>query len=421
VAFLNDMRRIGQAAACAGALLVAGCGAQMEGVLVPQASVPDANRVDILVATTRSPDTTTPGVLFSGERGRGMNYADISISIPPDAVRKIGDVQWPQSLPADPSREFATLRAEVDDLNVILPKFNARLRKIPSRRVLVFVHGYNTRFEEAVYRFAQIAHDSNAPAVPVLFTWPSRGKLLAYGYDRESAAYSRDALERLLQVLADDREVREIAVLAHSMGNWTTLEALRQMAIRKGRISPKIRDVMLAAPDVDFDVFRRQIAEIGPERPPFTLFVSRDDDALAVSKRVWGSEARVGQIDPNADPYKNELERGKVVAIDLTDVQSSDSMNHAKFAAAPEVVQAIGKRISSGQTLTDSRGGIGEHVGAIAFGAAATVGTAAGVVVSAPFAIVDKRTRDSLGDRVQSVGDHFGSTLSSAKSAATPQ
>jgi esterase/lipase superfamily enzyme len=53
------------------------------------------------------------------------------------------------------------------------------------------------RFDEAVYRFAQITHDSRATAVPVLFTWPSRGKFLAYAYDRESATYSRNALEEV--------------------------------------------------------------------------------------------------------------------------------------------------------------------------------------------------------------------------------
>jgi esterase/lipase superfamily enzyme len=414
------IRRTGLAAACVCAMLTAGCGPKTDGILIPQASTPQATQVDILVATTRSPDTAAPGVLFNGERGRGLNFADIAVSIPPDGVRKIGDVQYPDSLPADPSREFATVRADVDDLKSILPKFNARLRAVPSRRVLVFVHGYNTRFEEAVYRFAQIVHDSQAPALPVLFTWPSRGKLIDYGYDRESANYSRDALEALLLALVNDREVREVDILAHSMGNWVTLEALRQMAIRKGRIPPKIRDIMLAAPDVDFDVFRRQIAEIGPDHPPFTLFVSRDDSALAVSKRVWGNKVRLGQINPEAEPYKDELAHGKITTIDLTDVQGVES-NHTKFAESPDVVRAIGSRLASGQTLTDDRGGIGERVGAVAFGAAATVGTAASVVVSAPFAVVDKRTRDSIGERVGAVGDQFGATISSAKDAAIPK
>ena len=31
----------------------------------------------------------------------------------------------------------------------------------------------------------------------MIFTWPSKEKLLDYGYDRESAMWSRDAMERL--------------------------------------------------------------------------------------------------------------------------------------------------------------------------------------------------------------------------------
>ena len=90
----------------------------------------------------------------------------------------------------------------------------------PGRRVIVFIHGFNNRFDDAVYRFAQIVHDSEVKAVPVMFTWPSRGSVWAYGYDRESTNYSRDALEQLLQVLSKDPSVGEVSVLAHSMGNW---------------------------------------------------------------------------------------------------------------------------------------------------------------------------------------------------------
>ncbi len=399
-------------------LLLAGCGGRPTGVLVPQPTVEGAHTVEMLVATTRAPEPSAPGVLFSGERGRGMRFADIAVSIPPDGARRIGEVQWPQRTPADPAREFATVRADVLEPRVTMARFDARIRRTTDRRVLVFVHGYNTRFEEAVYRFAQIIHDSRAPALPVLFTWPSRGRLIAYGYDRESAGYSRDALESVLQTLVDDRDVREIAVLAHSMGNWTALEALRQMAIRKGKLSPKIKDVMLAAPDVDVDVFRRQIAEIGDSRPPFTLFVSRDDEALAVSRRVWGDRTRLGAIDPDVEPHRTELEREKIIAVDLTDQRSSDTLNHSKFAASPAVVQAIGRRLASGQTLTDGRASLGEKVGQVAVGAASTVGSAAGLAVSAPFAVIDGRTRESLADQFDAVGDNLGATMRSAGDVA---
>jgi esterase/lipase superfamily enzyme len=272
--------------------------------------------------------------------------------------------------------------------------------------VLVFIHGFNNRFDDAVFRFAQIVHDSNAAVVPILFTWPSRGSVLAYGYDRESTAYSRNALESLLKAISRDPAVGEIAILAHSMGNSLALETLRQMAIRDGRVTPKIRNVLLAAPDVDVDLAREAIIDMGPRanRPAFTLFVSQDDRALAVSRRVWGSEARLGAIDPDQEPYRTQLERANFRVLDLTKLKAGDALNHGKFAESPEVVQLIGKRLAEGQTVTDSRIGLGDRIVQVTAGAATAVGTAAGLAISAPVAIVDPRTRQSLGAHAEELG-----------------
>jgi esterase/lipase superfamily enzyme len=38
------------------------------------------------------------------------------------------------------------------------------------------------------------------------------------------------------------------------MGGWLAMEAIRQMAIRNGRINGRIRSIMLAAPDIDIDI-----------------------------------------------------------------------------------------------------------------------------------------------------------------------
>ena len=279
------------------------------------------------------------------------------------------------------------------DRETVVARLNRAVKNSPDRSVLVFIHGFNNRFEDSVYRFAQIVHDSGARSVPVLVTWPSRGSVLAYGYDRESTNYTRNALERLFQFLARDPDIKEVSILAHSMGNSLAIESLRQMAIRNGRLPAKFKNIMLASPDVDVDVFRSQIADMGSPRPRFTLFVSRDDRALAVSRRVWGDVIALGSIDPEQPPYKNELAENDISVIDLTKVKSGDSLHHDKFASSPEIVQLIGARISGGQTLTDNRIGLGDHIVTAATGAAATVGGAAGLVIAAPVAAVDQDTR----------------------------
>jgi esterase/lipase superfamily enzyme len=412
------------AAAALVALGLGGCAGRPSGnLVVVSASAPGASIVDVFVATTRADVSDPPGVMFSGERAPGLAFADIAVSIPPDSMRKVGEVQWPSTPPGDPARDFVTVRADRLDLKQAVAAFNGRLLKLkPSdRHVLLFVHGYNTRFEEAVYRFAQIAHDAGAPVVPVLFTWPSRGKLFDYVYDRESATYSRDALEILLQQMVKNPNVKEISVLAHSMGNFVTVEAIRQMAIRNHGMSPKIRDIMLASPDIDFDVFRRQIAEIEPsdKSPPVTLFVSRDDQALAASSLLAGSEPRLGVIDPHAEPYKSILEQARVNVVDLSAIKSDDPTNHGKFAQS-EVVSAIGRRLAAGQTLTDARVTLGERIGGVAQGAAGTLGQAATLAVSAPLAVVDPNTRETLEDQAVSLGASAKSTIASPLTAATP-
>ncbi len=151
------------------------------------------------------------------------------VSIPPDANRKVGEVQWPQRPPGNPAADFVTLKSEIVTKDQAAAAFSRLLGQSREKEAFVFVHGFNNRFEDAIYRFAQILHDSGAGAdvAPVLFTWPSKGNVFAYNYDRDSANYSRDALEKLLRYLEKDRAGQDHLHLAHSMGNWVTLEALQ--------------------------------------------------------------------------------------------------------------------------------------------------------------------------------------------------
>ena len=402
-------------------LAIAGCGGRPIGVMQAAGTVaPGTSKVDLLVATTRAADEN-PAVLFSGERGTGLTVNAVDVSIPPEANRKVGQVQWPKRLPADPLRDFVTVSVDpLDGERAGETWLKTHMAK--SRRVLVFVHGFNNRYEDAVYRFAQIVHDSHADVAPVVFTWPSRGSIFDYNYDKESTNYSRDALEELLTRTAANPAVSDVTIMAHSMGTWLTVEALRQMAIRNGHVASKINNVILASPDLDVDVFGRQFTSLGKDKPHFTIFVSQDDRALALSRRISGNVDRLGQIDPSVEPYRSKLEAAGITVLDLTKLKGGDRLNHGKFAESPEVVKLIGDRLIAGQTITDSNVGLGEAVGAVAMGAAQTAGSAVSVAVSTPIAIFDPRTRrnydaqlkrlgQSMNNTVGSVGDSVGAGL----------
>ncbi|WP_394691022.1 alpha/beta hydrolase [Hoeflea sp.] len=388
-------------------LFIAGCAGPLQGVLVPIAETdPDATEVSILVATTRAP-SDNPGLLYSGERGAQIDFNDLVVSIPPDRNRTIGEIQWPKKMPPDPARDFATISAQqfhsVDEVKAWYQR-----NKSASGRVLLFVHGFNTRYEDAVYRFAQIAHDSNTDATPVLFTWPSRGSVFDYGYDKESTNYSRSALEMLLTGAVAVPEIKEITVLAHSMGTWLTVESLRQMAIRNGSIPSKIANVILASPDLDVDVFRQQIIDMGPNRPKITVFVSKDDRALTLSRRISGNIDRLGQIDINNPEYRAGLEAGGITVFDLSALKVRDGLNHSKFAESPEVVRLLGQRLIDGQEVTNQDVSLGTQLGASAMSLSNTFGSAAGAAVTAPIAILDPKSRDALNAQTRRFGQGIG-------------
>lgn len=303
-------------------LVLGGCaGRPAQGVLVPITQAAEGtSRVDMLVATTRQRSSADAGEMFNGERADQISYAAITVSIPPDDSRESGTINWPASLPGDPHRDFVTVSANYLDKQQLLAAVSAAAKPSGRRNVLIFVHGFNNRFDDAVYRFSQVVHDAKAPGIPVLFTWPSLGELTlrAYTYDRESANSSRYALEQLIEMLAANPKVKEVNIVAHSMGNMVTLEALRAMASRRGKIGAKVGIVALVAPDVGVDMFRTEMQGMGKSRPRFLLFASQDDGALNFSKTIGGGVERIGAIDPAQEPYKSELAQENVEAFDLT-------------------------------------------------------------------------------------------------------
>lgn len=186
------------------------------------------------------------------------------VSIPPDAGRRVGEIQWPASRPADPATSFAVLDSRPLNAAGAAGWFHRTGR----HRVLVYVHGFDTRHDEAVFLLAQLVHDSGTPFVPLLFSWPSRGSVWAYDDDKASTNWSRDALEDVLRRAAADPSVSDVTVLAHSMGSWLAVEALRQIAIRDGRVPAKTAALHRDVRRLRHALSRRSPDDLGHARLP---------------------------------------------------------------------------------------------------------------------------------------------------------
>lgn len=323
------------------AILNAGCSARQDVMRPVDIGTAGTRKVDMLVATTRQP-TQDPALMYSGERGEELSLANVVVSIPPEGRREAGTIQWPDSNSPDPLSSFVTLKAEPMRETQVLGWF--RRNAGPKRKALIFVHGFNNGFADATYRLAQLANDLGTSAAPVLFTWPSRGNALDYVYDRESTIYSRFGLVKVLKEAIASPDVSEISVVAHSMGGWLTMEALREIGLRDGKLSGKVKTVVLASPDIDVDVFRRQVLEMGPQRPSFLVVNSRNDLALSVSRWIAGDVDRLGGADLRS--HKELLTRYGISVIDATDEAQTDTLGHNAFAESDVLLRRLGEGLN---------------------------------------------------------------------------
>lgn len=327
--------------------LLAACATRPEtGFLLPVADTAEgATDRTLLVATTRERDAR-PGTLYNGDRAQPLGYAAVQVSIPQSHVA--GEIEWPSSPPGNPRSDFVVRQASyLESEKEFVRTLNAQLAQRPrgSRKVFLFIHGFNTMFAEGLYRLAQVVHDSEAVAVPVLFTWASRGKAGAYLYDTNSATAARDDLEHTLRLLfASDAD--QVNILAHSLGNWVAVEALRQIKISGQRLPvDKVGAVVLADADIDMDVFKSQMRRFGKPKKPFYVVVSRDDQALRFSSMIAGGQSRLGDADVQ------ELAGLGATVIDLTDLKSNDAYNHSKFTeivnVAPQLMPVLARGVSA--------------------------------------------------------------------------
>src|SRR4051812_12199180 len=271
------------------ALLCCSCTSRpLQGVLVPTSEAVDSgSQVAVLVATTRMRSSGDPGEMFSREPSSEMAFGRVTVSIPPDNARTVGEIQWPSSPPGDPRRDFVTASADYLDRAAFGAAVSNAAKTRHRSKAMIFVHGFNNRFDDAVYRFAQFVQDGRLPVVPVLYSWPSQGaaNLGSYQHDRKVAGQSSAALVEALDTVNANPSIKEITLVCHSMGCMVALDALHIRASRGGTMS-KLKNVAFVAPDVAFDQFIGTVGELGPRRPRIGLFVSQDDAALKISKSL---------------------------------------------------------------------------------------------------------------------------------------
>ena len=284
----------------------------------------------VFVGTTRAVEQT--GVFGSG-RSEDLRFARYDVAIPPQ--RKLGEIKYPSPRRPNVTTDFLTTdqriyAAEADfrrDLRAALDQ--------NGREAIIFVHGFNNTFTEGLYRIAQLRHDLEVPGVALHYSWPSAAEPLGYVYDRDSVMFARSGLESLIRETVAAGATR-ITLVAHSMGSFLSMEALRDIAAQDGRVMPQVRGVVLISPDIDVEVFRMQARDIGALPQPFLIFGSDRDRVLRLSALITGQQGRLGSLD--------DVEQISDLQVTYLDVAAfSQGAGHFVPGTSPALIRLIGR------------------------------------------------------------------------------
>lgn len=259
---------------------------------------------------------------FLSERDKETHFGRCLVRIP--RSHRVGD-EWFDDAGGGLSVEMIEPLSRV----IFAQKVRQHIQEIAinSNDAVVFIHGYNTTFIQAIIRAAQLRADLKIPTMAV-FSWPSKGSFKSYAADAATIDVCEQPLTEFLSLLSESSGAEQIHVIAHSMGNRA---ATRSIANALATVK-NLGQVVMAAADVDQDLFKQLAPEIIGKSVRATLYASDQDAALKISGALH-EFPRAGYLPPIT----------VVPGIDTIDVSGTDlsKLGHGYISTARTVLRDV--------------------------------------------------------------------------------
>lgn len=286
----------------------------------------------VMIPSQTKPDDARTDIAYNNERGE-FELGTCEVSIP--KTHELGELESPSifrfEITEDSTKHVVLLGIDRLEEGPFLQELREKIEKSEGQEAFIFIHGYNVTFENAARRTAQLAYDLDFKGAPIFFSWPSQGGLLKYMVDENNVDWAVPDLKEFLKLIAEQSGAKRVHLVAHSMGNRALTRALEKISYSDAKDGPIFNEVILTAPDIDAEIFRRDLApRIVKTAQRVTLYASSNDEALIASKKIHG--------------YPRAGESGAAVVvvpgIDTIDVSSLDTslLGHSYYGSNDTVL-----------------------------------------------------------------------------------
>ena len=264
------------------------------GAAPEEAPAKEFSEVPVYFATDRQrTQSAEPDGRFGTERnpeGEHLEYGRTVITIPRN--HQTGVVErpawWRFEFREDPKRHVTMVEPVLMDQAAFYNEIRKSTDAAQQKELLMFIHGFNVKYADAMRRTGQIVYDLGFGGVAFCYSWPSQGEFTKYPVDKENAEWTVPHLTKVLTDLQKETHFEKVHIIAHSMGTRVLSYALRNA--RDAGLNLDFNNVILAAPDIDADIFKEQILpKIKPCARRLTMYASSGDQALNLSMQFNGS------------------------------------------------------------------------------------------------------------------------------------
>ncbi|MFZ2168141.1 MAG: alpha/beta hydrolase [Methylococcaceae bacterium] len=205
-------------------------------------------------------------------------------------------------VPEDTAKHVVFLKVIIQSKDEFFNDLKDRIRASGNDSAFLFIHGYNVSFKVAARRTAQIWYDLNFKGAPVFYSWPSQGNMiwsskdigLAYSADEDAIVWTQKHLKEFLKDFFAQTKAQNVYLIAHSMGNRALKDTVIALLAEEPSLRQRLKEIILAAPDIDADIFKQQIAKELAASSSSTLYASSEDCALKLSEKIHGGYPRAG-------------------------------------------------------------------------------------------------------------------------------
>lgn len=323
--------------------LMSGCGTSGTAGSKTAPAEPTQRQVELYYVTNRAP-VDDDEEYYGGERAE-LSYGVTSVGIPPGHL--MGRHEEPSLLrfewTPDEHKHIKVLDVQPLPRADFARRIGRAIETSHGEKLMIFVHGYNEEFSEVSRTVAQFAYDLKFDGPVVLFSWPSQGSLTGYTVDETNAEWAQTDFVALMTQLLDKIPVKNIYVVGHSMGNRIIGRGMGALASDRPESDMIVfREIIMIAPDIDAEVFRKDIApRLASTGIHVTLYASSKDQALLASKAFHGY-SRAGESGTGLVVVDG------VETIDASDI-SGGLLGHSYFAEDRRIMEDIFALLQSGQ------------------------------------------------------------------------